>query len=72
MRIFKIEKKDTCEVAIVWNKSKWIQKEADNSKNVIDTAKQGGLPQSVYLSFFNGRLVFISENNRPWVDWGEK
>jgi hypothetical protein len=72
MRIFKIETEDTCKVALVWNKAKWIQKEGDNSPAVIRAARQGGLPQSVYLSFFNGRLVSISENSRPWVDWGEK
>lgn len=72
MRIFKIEEKDSCKVALVWNGSRWIQKEPDNSSAVIEAARQGGLPQSVYLSFINGRLVSIFENSRLWVEWVEK
>ena len=72
MRIFKIEEEDTCKVALVWNKAKWLLKEPDNSPAVIEAARQGGLPQSVYLSFIKGRLVSISENSRPWVEWVEK
>lgn len=71
MRIFKIEKKGSCEVAVVWNESKWFVKEPDNSPAVIAAARQGGLPQSVYLSFINCRLVSVFENSRPWVEWGE-
>ena len=40
----------------------WVKRASSDDKNVIETALQGGLPNSTYKLYINGKLKMDKKN----------